>query len=283
MLAMALLLVGSMLGPTPHGRDASAFGGRLAITLPGAWPLAAGPGWTIGPAELVTHTMYLALVWKSEPGCQPIDEVYASLDVEGPPTDRPAEEHPDFNLAWRGYEVCGAYRGLVDYGQVGDPRAPQLRSLFADGRIPIFATVYQVYDWDWECDCRGGLLTQWDVTLAGFGTEPGETIQVPASGYDIGDGYEVLVLYASPERITLKYTREDSVVAGYTLHVENVCVEPSLLALYEACNAAGRVVLPALKAGQRFGRSRGVELGVAIRDTGTFMDPRSRGDWWQDR
>jgi len=69
-------------------------------------------------------------------------------------------------------------------------------------------------------------------------------IHVPASGYDIGGGYEVLVLYASTQRITLKYTLEDNVVEGYTLHIEHICVDPTLLALYERWNDAGRSQLP---------------------------------------
>jgi hypothetical protein len=90
-----------------------------------------------------------------------------------------------------------------------------------------------------------------------------------------------LVLYASTNRITIKYTNNDNVEQGYTLHVENVCVEPRLLALYQALNSAGRGRLPALRAGQAFGRALGSEIGVAIRDYGTFMDPRSRKDWWR--
>jgi hypothetical protein len=27
----------------------------------------------------------------------------------------------------------------------------------------------------------------------------------------------------------------------------------------------------------------GSEIQVAVRDTGSFMDPRSRNDWWQGR
>jgi hypothetical protein len=65
--------------------------------------------------------------------------------------------------------------------------------------------------------------------------------------------------------------------------VENVCVEPSLLALYETLDDAGRVQLPALRGGQPFGRALGTEIRVAIRDAGTFMDPRSRKDWWQGK
>jgi hypothetical protein len=109
---------------------------------------------------------------------------------------------------------------------------------------------------------------------------PGETLHVPGSGYTIGSGYEVLVLYAAEDRITLKYTREDNVVVGYTLHLEGICVEPSLLALYRARNVAGREQLPALRARQAFGRAVGGEVGVVIRDSGAFMDPRSRNDWW---
>jgi len=217
-------------------------------------------------------------------GCQPIpgaeyDTLYVGQVLPNPP----AEENPDFNLAIRGYEPTIAELWLVDYPGPSDPHAPQLRGLFADGRTPEFTAVYRVYDWDWDCMCRGPLLTQWAVTLAGMGVAPGETIHVPPSGRDIGSGYEVLVLYASEERITLKYTRDDNVVYGYTLHVENVCVEPSLLALYQASNEAGRDWLPALEAGQAFGRARSGQIGVAIRDTGSFMDPRSRKDWWQDR
>jgi hypothetical protein len=158
-----------------------------------------------------------------------------------------------------------------------------LPGLFADDRTGIFSNVYQVHDWYWDCNCQGALITDPEVTLAGLAVTPGETIHVPDSGYEIAPGYEVLVLYASAERITLKYTLDDNVVWGYTLHVENICVEPDLLALYRAWNEEGRSHLPALRAGQAFGRARGSEIGVAIRDSGAFLDPRSRKDWWQGR
>ena len=216
--------------------------------------------------------------------CAPIPgESYGVLSVLPPPTDRPAEEHADLNLALRGYEPTDAYKGLVDYSGGTDPNAPQLPGLFADDRTGTFSNVYQVHHWDWGCNCRGSLITDPEVTLVGLQVTPGETIHVPHSGYDIGGGYQVLVLYASAERITLKYTREDNVVWGYTLHVEDVCVEPDLLALYQTWNDEGRSHLPALRAGQAFGRARRGEIGVAIRDTGAFMDPRSRKDWWQGR
>jgi len=236
----------------------------------------------IGASEVITWSAYLPFVARTAYECQPIPgEEYGTLDVTGPPTDRPAAEHADLNLALRGYEVTDAFLGLVHYNGDFDPKAPQLSGLFVPQRLPAFTTVYKVYDWNWGCNCRGDLLTKYDVTLAGMGVTPGEKIHVPSSGYAISPDYEVLVLYATEERITLKYTPHDNVVNGYTIHVENVCVEPSLLALYQQWNGAGRAELPALEAGQAFGRARGWEIGVAIRDAGTFMDPRSDKDWWQ--
>jgi len=212
-----------------------------------------------------------------------VGESYGDFSVNSDPTNPPAAEHPDLNLAMRGYEPVSAYKGLVDYGGATDPNAPQLPGLFADNRTATFSTVYQVYGWDWERKRRGALVTNPEVNMAGLAVTPGETIHVPGSGYSIGGGYEVLVLYATPERITLKYTPDDHVIWGYTLHVENIWVEPRLLALYQSWNEAGRGRLPALRAGQAFGRARGDEIGVVIRDRGAFMDPRSRKDWWQGR
>jgi hypothetical protein len=212
-----------------------------------------------------------------------VGESYGDFSVNSDPTNPPAEQHPDLNLALRGYEPTDAYRGLVDYGGATDPNAPQLPGLFADNRTATFSNVYQVCGWDWERKRRGSLVTNPEVTMAGLAVTPGETLHVPPSGYSIGGGYEVLVLYATPERITLKYTPDDHVIWGYTLHVENVYVEPRLLALYQSWNEAGRGRLPALRVGQAFGRARGDEIGVIIRDRGAFMDPRSRKDWWQGR
>ena len=100
------------------------------------------------------------------------------------------------------------------------------------------------------------------------------------SGYDIGDGDTALVLYATDQTLTLKYTRDDNVVSGYTVHVAGVCTEPTLLALYQRLDAEGRASLPALCGDAPLGRAIGDEIQVSIRDTGSFMDPRSRKDWW---
>lgn len=214
--------------------------------------------------------------------CQPIPGAsYKAISVNPPVTDRPAEAHGDLNLALRGYVPTNAYLGLVSYGGASDARAPQLAGLFADRRIPTFVSVHRVYNWDWSCNCRGAAIASPEVTLARLGTAAGEIISLPSSGYTIGSGYQALVLYASSERLALTYTRNDNIVHGYALHLEDLCVEPSLLALYQAQNGSGRAALPALKGGQALGRARGEAIGVAIRDSGTFLDPRSGKDWWQ--
>jgi len=235
--------------------------------------------------ELLGGRAFLPLVTASAAApCQPLPGAsYSALTVLPPPTDRPAEQHADLNLVLRGYTPTGGYLGLVDYGGPTDPSAPQLPGLFTDNRTGSFVRVQRVYDWNWACNCRGAPLANPLVTLAELATTPGEPLLVPDSGYHIGSGYEVLVLYAAPDRVTLKYTRTDNVVQGYTLHLEGLCVDPSLLQLYRSWNAAGRSQLPALAAGQALGSASGSTVGVAIRDSGVFMDPRSRKDWWRDR
>lgn len=228
--------------------------------------------------------VYLPIVQSFELTCDVPSQSYGTLSIVPPPTDYPAEDHPDINaLAVRGYEPTTTFLGLVDYGGGTDPRAPQLAGLFADQRVPTFSSAYRTYRWDWDCWCRDGLNTNWPTTLLGMAVSPGETIHVPDSGYNIGGGNDVLVLYASPNSVTLKYTREDNVVSGYTVHIEGVCVEPRLLGLYESWNGSGREQLPALRGGEAIGRAGGDEIRVAIRDNGSFLDPRSRKDWWQGR
>jgi len=213
--------------------------------------------------------------------CAPIPgEAYGILTITSAPTDPPAESHADLNLSVRGYAPTDADRALIDLAGGADPGAPQLRWLFGDRRTPAITGVYQVYGWDWGVNAIGPLMGDPEVSLLGLQTTPGEIISLPNGGGDLGEGYHALVLYASQDRITLKYTRDDNVVAGYTLHIENVCVEPTLLALYQQMNDAERGALPALRSGQPLGRATGSEIGIAVRDNGSFLDPRSSQDWW---
>ncbi len=241
----------------------------------------AAPTATVPPTE-TPGVLRAAAVSNPVPACAPIDsESYNAFWLNSPPTDRPAASHPDLNLGLRGYEPVVSDASLLNFEGDTAEDAPQLDGLFADRQLPAFKGDYQVYDWNWDTDRRGDLIEEPIVTLIGLAVSPGDIISLPDAGANIGLGYSALVLYASPNRITLKYTGEDNVKRGYTLHLENVCVEPRLLALYSQLNEGGRHQLPALRAGQALGRSTGSELGIAIRDNGTFMDPRSRKDWWR--
>jgi hypothetical protein len=239
-----------------------------------------------GAQPQTQYKLYLPIL--SKPPCQNTGQSYGSISVIGEDPDRPAELNADINLTLRGYELTtGVYLGLVSYGPVSDSKAPQLYSLFGDNRTATFINAYRVHQWFWadppDPGTRGPVIDDYPTTHIGMAVTPGELIRTPSSGYDIGGGFEVMVLYAEATRITLKYTREDNVKVGYTLHVEDLCVDSNLLALYHLRNSQGRDNLPALPAGQPFGRANGVELGVSIVDSGSFMDPRSRNDWWQGR
>lgn len=233
------------------------------------------------PSGSADEFIYLPFVSKTL-DCSVPGASYSGIPIASDPTGIPAAQHPDINLAVRGYEQVSAALTLVEYGGGTDNNAPQLDTLFATPKVPNFTNAYQIYRWDWSCGCRLELMSSWPTTLLGMGTTPGETIHVPDSGYDIGGGNDVMVLYATDNRITLKYTREDNVVSGYTVHIEDVCVDPALVNLYDSLNAAGRAQLPALQGGQAFGRASGSQIKVSIRDAGSFLDPRSRKDWWQD-
>ena len=252
-----------------------------------AWPDAISAE-TAASQTASEHQLFLPAVLKPEvfdpiPGAS-----YSTLCmscVSGwVPADREPSQHADLNLSLRGWAETTSYLGLVDYSGGRDDKAPQLYALFANERTPSVSRVYKVYDWNWATNQRAGLLNTWPVTLLGAATTKGEIIHVPRSGYrvgtDSGGSYSVMVLYATSSSITLKFTREDNVVHGYTIHLDGLQVDPQLVSLYQSCHAGGRRSLPALRERQPFARAGGSELRIAIRDNGSFMDPRSRKDWW---
>ncbi len=201
---------------------------------------------------------------------------YTWLSVVNP-HNPDAENDAGYNLGLLGYELTDAFPGLVDYAGEEDPNAPQFPYLFSDQRAPDFPAVYRLHHGN------GEPVTDWPVTMLGMGVELAENLYLPESGYRIDpQGYQAMVIYASEERIALNYTRSDTLY-GYTVYVENVCVEPSLLAVYRQLTAAGRTQLPALRGSQPFGRSLDSEIRLVIRDNGSAMDPRSRKDWWRGR
>ncbi|GIV69860.1 hypothetical protein [Caldilinea sp.] len=222
-----------------------------------------------------------------EAGACPSDSQhqYVAIPVAGGGLEHPPALHADLRLALRGYEPVDAARTLVDKEGPVDGDPPQLSALFARSDAPSFGQTYQVYDWNWGCGehgCRGALLQTPGVTLAALHAREGEPVFIPSRGRQIyAGGYKALVLYADATHITLGYTREDSVANGYVVHLANLCVDPNLAALYAASDAAGRASLPALREGEPIGVAALGDLLVAVRDRGTFLDPRSRLDWWQ--
>lgn len=212
--------------------------------------------------------------------------VYHTIPIEGSPVDRPAPVNPDLNLSIRGYRTASAALGLVEINGPTDDDAPQLAGI-TSGKIPTFSAGYQVFDWDWACvsgphGCRSAPISDVPVTLLALSSRAGDPIRAPARHAEIyGGGYVTMVLYAEEQRITLTYTRRDTPAVGYVVHIEDVCVDPNLLALYRQSDTSGRRQLPALHHAEALGVAVGDQFKVAVRDSGQFMDPRSRKDWWQ--
>ena len=223
------------------------------------------------------------------------DAQFDAIPVAGPPTDRPAQVHADLNLSVRGYTSLSQPLTLVDIDGNTDADAPQLGNV-SDGIAspgPLFVEAFQVNDWDWACQgdagepwagngCRGSAITDPAVTLIALGTEPGSPVRTPSRDAEIyGGGYVALALYAEEKRLTLVYTREDSAAFGYVIHLESFCVDPALVEAYRSQNAEGRSQLPGLRSLERVGIAGVTPLKVAVRDSGSFLDPRSRKDWWK--
>ena len=237
----------------------------------------------------VPDTLYLPVVFgKPLPVCPLTSErSYELIPVDGPPADHPDALHGDLNLALRGHTPVSATLALIHINGPTDTDTPQLPGIFADGRTPAFTSAHRVYGWDWACGedgCPSPDLTPIEVSLLGLAADAAETVSLPSRAAEIYAGdYKALVLYAAENRISLGYTRHDSVAPGYALHLESLCVDPNLLSLYRQANAEGRGNLPALRNGDALGTARSAEVLVAVRDRGTFMDPRSRKDWWKGR
>ncbi len=212
---------------------------------------------------------------------------------------RPAWNHADKNLDLRGYSATSGTKALINIGR--DPnetsQPPQLATLFSPARVPTISTLYRVNNWNWATSpnpgTRGTPITNPAVTLLGLATTPGEQLHASTHGRNIGNDFGLggsMVIYADANSVTLHFTREDSAARGYTVHVDNICTDPNLLALYNALDGGARYAypspgynLPGLTAGKVFGTARGAEIGVALVDTGAFMDPRSCLEWWEIR
>ena len=209
---------------------------------------------------------------------------YVTIPVAGGGDGRTDYLHGDLNLSLRGYTPVDVPALLISKNGPVDSDPPQLAGLFPDRRLPTFGQSYRVYDWNWNCGeygCRGDALDHVEATLLTLASGPGEAVRIPHRHAQIyGGGYKALVLFAEATRITLGYTRDDSVAHGYAVHIENVCVDPNLLALYRSSNGAGRGSLPALREDEVLGTAALGDILVAVRDRGVFFDPRVQLDWW---
>ena len=95
----------------------------------------------------------------------------------------------------------------------------------------------------------------------------------PVSGRELA----LKVLKFTYPRALHYFKREFRAVAGLS--------HPNLVALYKAQEDADGWLatghLPGLRNNQPLGAALGYEIQVAVRDAGTFMDPRSHKDWWR--
>ena len=221
--------------------------------------------------------------------CDLPEDNYGSIRVTDDPQSGDPETNADMHLGYRGWAPVNAAHELVTIDGAGkDPNAPQFPALFGDNRTAAISGTYMRYRWDWDCNCPNPddpLYSSYEVTVLGLAVQSGETIYTPeiADNYiDEGKGYVYQVLYAGDSGITL-YNGTDDDYHGYVVHIEDVCVDPDLVDLYWNLHEDGRDELPALKGHQAFGVALTNEIKVAVRDSGSFLDPRSRLDWWRGR
>ncbi len=207
----------------------------------------------------------------------------------------PAAFDQDINIELRQFISVPATPNIIDFVHDTAP-APQLCALFPNSQIPAFTALYAVGITSTPAGIDNSKsVEQSPPHMTGFQTPPGQGLYTPpipsAYGYidsdEQGHNYSALVLYAGTDAngvgsLVLKYTLDDNVIFGYTIHLLGVNIDPSLQQLYNQADSSGRWYLPALTGGQVIGASSGQEFWTVIRDTGAFLDPRWYRDWWKN-
>ncbi len=200
---------------------------------------------------------------------------------------------PDINIELREWgspkNLLDPTPGIISKYHFGsdaeiDPKAPQLDTVISGVKVPHFSNLFQLnqYEGPSSGQIPADGASNWGVTLAEFPNN-GDVL-VPESGYDLGGGYQAIVLYAENGKVTLNYTLGQGgttgspIEIGYTVHVLQMNIDPALQDLYNRAKSQNKYV--ALPCGYKIGTTGGHTL-VSIRDSGTFMDPRSGYDWWQ--
>lgn len=290
LLLSVCMSVASATAASSSAASATAASSSAAASAPGRAPLP--------PAD--QHYAYLPLAYAPQPTC-PVTSTqgYGTIPYDGEPykNNRLTDQNADFRLSVLGYAPVSAYLGFVTYDGTPHADAPRLHEMFSPPRVPAFIQAHQVYHWMWDEGApppygqRGTVNTQWPVTVLDVATRPGETLSIPARDAAIySSDYRAMVLYAAERELTLVYLRIDHVVtpagAGYVVHVQGLCVDPNLVALYRAqLDPTGRRAtrsLPALRNGQPAGTALETAVSVAVRDGGAYLDPRSENDWWHN-
>lgn len=251
-------------------------------------PLSA-PTPTATPLPVIPPTLMSAPSPTAESSCPRLPATYSLVTfISAPYKDNALTDlNPDLRLSVLGLEPTDAPSVLVDYDGTPDPDSPKISQILR-AASPAIGRTYLRYDWAWEYSTppygrRTALNREWPAAALELLTPTGAWVYPPARRAPIdGEGSVAMVLFAAEREIALGYTRSDSVEAGYVIYVLNLCVSPDLVALYRAQLADGRRAtghLPAVRADQPIGVSFG-SIIVAVRDRGTFLDPRARADWW---
>lgn len=192
---------------------------------------------------------------------------------------------------------------LVDIPGPDDPGGvpPQLQTMVAGG---VDALGGELKGKVTAYNTTGGEV-QYGAEVMGLKLDKGAELFTPyasrvvAEDPDGGDDYVAYVIDAGYEedadgnripgtgRLTLKYTREDDVVAGYTVQLADVEIDPKLLEAYEDARKGDDDTpvdgkLPVLKAGEKIATASDKETLVAIRDGGVLMNPLDKGWWGKD-
>lgn len=193
-------------------------------------------------------------------------------------------KNPETNINLRGWYEVNEGRNLIsrngdNYGL--DPNMPPQISTLFTGHYPNIIKTYRVNAWDYENshNLPGESATpNFAVHMLGLEAVPGE----PLVGLKAGS---FLVRYATKNYILMTNGDEDEWDedddGGYPFYFLDICVDPNLLAAYEADNAGGRNQLPRISEGKIFGYAMTNEVKFVIRDTFSFMDERYKEDWWE--
>lgn len=132
-------------------------------------------------------------------------------------------------------------------------------------------------------------------------TDIGADVKVPATGYDIGGGYEAMVVFASNDRVTLHIGRHEYFVGsdqnncnggkcsgGYWIYVKGICVDQKILDAYKSVKSIqdqanadkNPIHLPMVKPGHTLGKATGNGVTVGVRDNGPFIST-SKSIYWE--